>query len=190
VKKNTAIIVAIVVLILIIGFVYFSMGNKRLTQSGQGGTSVTQKSLFTSIKDAMTKSLSLKCEYQGVQGKTITYLKGSNVRVTYQSMVNKADSGNAIMKDNKMWVWTEGKKEGFIVDVSEVDRNNQQDNKRKILDEVEKFKDKCSAAVISDSMFTPPSDVAFKDMTNLQQEMMKNLNATGVPKIPSGTPTQ
>lgn len=188
-KKYTWLIILVIVLIVIGGFVYFSKGSKPLGTQVEKGSSSTQKNIFTSIKDAMTKSLSLKCEYQGEHGKTTTYLKGNNVRVMYQALEGDGKSGHAIMKDNQIWIWTEGEKEGLVFNIEESDKNTQEPktetNREQILDELEKYKNQCSAAVVSDSMFTPPSGVDFKDMSSFQQEMMKNLNVSGIPEVPT-----
>jgi hypothetical protein len=189
-KKNLWIIIVVVTIVLIGGFSYFSKSGKGPGQSTKVGSTETKKDIFSSIKDAMSRSLSLKCEYQGTEGKTTTYIKGSMVRVMYEVSDDKTKSGNAIIKDNKMWIWTEGEKEGIVLEISEKDTTNPQANKEKILEELEKFKDKCSSSVVSDSMFSPPSGIVFKDLSKFQEEMMKNLDTTGVPTDTSGEPSQ
>ncbi len=187
-KKYLSIIIVIIVLVVIGAFVYFNNSSK------QGGSTEQVKTggnnVFSSIKDAMSKSLSLKCEYQSVEGKTITYVKGEKVRVITETTGTEATIANLIFKDNKMWIWNNGEKEGYIFEIDEQSASEQEEmpnqaNKEEVIDELEQYKDKCSAAVVQDSMFNPPSDVSFRNLNNLQEEMMKGLDGiTGLPEMP------
>lgn len=177
-KKYLPAIILGIVLLAIGGYIFLNTNNSLVTNPGN--TQVTKKDLFASIKDAMSKSLSLKCEYQGTEGKTITYIKGDKIRIILEEVKNNTKSGNAIFKESKMWSWNEGEKEGIVMKIGEDNSNNQgssnQANKDEIIAELEKFKDKCSTVVISDDMFIPPDTVVFTDLSKLQEEMMNNLN--------------
>ncbi len=187
-KKYLSIIIVIIVLAVIGVFVYFNNSSKQgspIEQVKTGGNNV-----FSSIKDAMSKSLSLKCEYQNVEGKSTTYVKGDKVRVITETTGAEAKIANLIFKDNKMWIWNNGEKEGFIFEIDEqsVDKEDElsgQTNKEELIEELEQYKDKCSTTIIQDSMFSPPSDVTFKNLNNLQEEMMEGLDdITGLPEMP------
>ncbi len=187
-KKYLSIIIVVVILIVIGVFAYFNNSSQQGSLTEQAKTE--SNNLFSSIKDAMSKSLSLKCEYQGVEGKTTTYVKGEKVRVITETTGAEATIANLIFKDNKMWVWNEGEKEGFLFEIDNQDVDEQEDlsgqsNREEIIEELEQYKDQCSTAVIQESMFTPPSDVTFKNLSNLQEEMMKGLDdITGLPEMP------
>lgn len=180
----------IIVIILILAIVFYSLGQSGKT-SDQSSTSApkTENSLFTSIKDAMSKSLSLKCEYQVEGVKTTTYIKGGMVRVMTESADAETGNGNAIIKDNKMWVWTEGDSEGFTLELVEEDfveepgteAPSDQTSKEDVIEEIEKYKDSCSSATVADSMFTPPSDITFSDLSQFQDQLMEEINATNAP---------
>jgi hypothetical protein len=189
-KKNWWIII-VIVLIIIIGFSYFNKPAKQTTVNpSQSASTTTKKGLFTSIQDAMSRSLSLKCEYKNAQGSTTAYIKGTMVRATNEPADNKTKIGNVIIKDTKMWIWQEGEKTGMTLDLSGTNPGTQQTNKDKIFADLEQYKNSCSSSVVSDSIFTPPADVVFKDLSNFQEELRKQINITGVPAIPTGVPNQ
>ncbi len=188
-KKYLALIIVIVVLIVIAFFVYFN-------NSSQQGSPVEQvktegSNAFSSIKDAMSKSLSLKCEYDMGEGKTTTYIKGNMIRGITEVKKEESKFANFIVKDNKMWMWNEGEKDGYIFEFDEEELSNDQENVSgetsisETIEELEEYKDKCVASVVSDSMFAPPVSVNFKNLSNLQEEMMQGLeDITGLPEVP------
>ena len=83
--KKVLPIVAVVLLLIVAGF--FLKGTKK------PGTSLLNKpegNVFNSIKDALSKSLSLKCVYKDEQGvQTTTYIKGGAVRVIMEGIKDK-----------------------------------------------------------------------------------------------------
>lgn len=162
-------------------------------------TAQTSGNVFTSIKDALSKSLTLQCSYPDATGKTTvtTYIKNGAIRVSNVSMAEK--SGNAIMKDNQMWVWNDTDKTGMILSfntteasptgkqtpsTSQTSANNNNPG-GSILDNLEKFKQYCKPGVVADSMFTPPTDVKFTDLSKAMQNLGKDLQKN----LPNGIPT-
>jgi hypothetical protein len=153
--------------------------------------------VFTSIKDALSKSVSLKCVYKDEQGvETTSYIKNGAVRVMMAGSTDVQQPNNIIMKDMKMNMWSDTTKEGILLTIDtptdvtppEVPPGTElsEDNKgagqqESILATIEKYKDACKPEVVADSMFTVPTDVKFQDMSALQKEMMK-----GLPQAPQG----
>jgi hypothetical protein len=175
---------------------YFYLSYRDITPKAPLGLSGNQTggNVFTSIKDALSKSLSLKCVYKNEEGvETTTYIKGGAVRV----MMTSAAAGdeqpdNIIMKNKMMYMWNNTTKTGFSLKLEEPkdltpfptvkqDRNavKKEDQQESVLAEIEKYKDACKAEVVSDSMFSVPTDVKFQDMNALQEQMMKK-----VPQVP------
>ncbi len=182
-KKYLPAIIIVLVLLVIGGYFFISKNTPSETKFLNNQT--TKKDLFTSIKDAMSKSLSLKCEYQGNEGKTITYIKGDKVRIMVEGAKSNVKTGNAIFKENKMWSWSEGEKDGIVMEINEKTAKNNQElsdqaNKDEIIAELEKFKDKCSSVVVPDSIFNPPDTVVFTDLSKLQEQMMNNLKTNNI----------
>lgn len=171
------VIVVIAVVILGIGG-YFYFQNSQKT--GTGGKQ-PRGSVVSSIKDALSKSLTLKCEYPDEQGnKTVTYIKGGAVRAVTTSAAGV--KGNVLLKENTMYTWEEGKKEGMMFkmeaeamaeakeDVKEMEKSDSDENQRtEYLNKLEQYKDYCKPATVSGSLFNPPADVKFVDL----QEQMK-----------------
>jgi hypothetical protein len=171
---------------------YFYLSYRDITPKAPLGLSGNQTggNVFTSIKDALSKSLSLKCVYKNEEGvETTTYIKGGAVRV----MMTSAAAGdeqpdNIIMKNKMMYMWNNTTKTGFSLKLEEPkdltpfptvkqDGNavKKEDQQESVLAEIEKYKDACKAEVVSDSMFSVPTDVKFQDMSALQEQMMKTI---------------
>lgn len=172
----------LVVLILLGVGGYFYMGSKRITPSNSTGGNV-----FTSIKDALSKSMSLKCVYKDEKGaETVSYIKGGAVRVMVTETGETEQYGNILMKDKKMYMWSDKTKQGFTLMIKEPEnispvpkKGNESPQKgndqESVLAQIEKYKDACKVEVIADSYFTVPSGVQFQDMDAFQKQMMKGI---------------
>lgn len=179
--------VLVILLLLGVGGYYFMNSQKSkppAVEQKAAGSREQGSNIFSSIKDALSKSVSLKCDYPDPSGKgTITsYIKNGAVRM---SSINMGPQGNgsAIMKDNKMWIWDDTKKEGMVLTLNppEADKTNKsapkEDQREKVLAEMEKYKSYCKTEVVSDSLFTPPAGVKFTDLENI----MKQVPSVNVP---------
>ena len=187
-------LVPIVIVLLLLGVGgYFVLSSQKakppMMEQKTAGTTQQGGNVFTSIKDALSKSLSLKCEYPNPSGKggmVTNYIKNGAVRVMNMGMDTEG-YGHAIMKDSKMWIWSEGKNEGimFALNKPEVEKAapvKKEDQSEKVLEEMEKYKDSCKTEVVADSLFTPPANVKFTDLEN----MMKGVGEEMMKKVPTG----
>lgn len=166
-QKN--VIIAIVV-ILAVGVGAFLFFGKQ-----QPGT--MQQNAVTSIKDALSKSVSLTCTYTDEQGReSTTVIKNGAIRSDYTGQ-NPEESGSVIVKDDMMYVW-DAKKQGFKMSIPKVtitpgaNESSQQGitQEENFMANLEKYKNSCKPAVISDSQFTPPADVIFTDYSEMMQQ--------------------
>lgn len=191
-------VIIIVILLLLGGGAFLAFKNKPVqpgavnTNVGQGQTQ--DGNAFTSIKDALTKSLSLECTYKDEKGtETKTQIKGGAVRVEAKTTTEgKETNSHIIFKDRKMYTWDEATKKGVVFELPEESLQTtpsteapSSDNKgESFLADIEKYKDACKPAVVSDSLFTPPSDVEFQDFS----AMFQNIPTGTAPDsgIPSG----
>lgn len=175
------IIILAVTLLLISGVVLFKgqkIGNKNNVDSS-GSNNV-----FSSIKDALSKDLTLTCEFKDEKGNiTKSYIKNGAVRISTSGDDTKG--GEIIMRDKKMYMWDEKSKEGFIYEIPDEDKDkvgmtgqeiNQSDA---YLNMIDKYKDSCKTAVIEDSYFVEPKGINFQDMSKLLQDIKNQ-----VPNIP------
>ena len=160
-------------------------------------------SMFTSIKDALSKALSLECMYTDEKGDaTKTYIKGGSVHVSL-TLKNPTPDGysETLLKDKKMYMWNPTTKKGMVytlpekmmanltpqpTSVSAMPKERETDENKgdSFLSQVEKYKDACKPATLADSLFTIPTDVTFQDMSKLMEDATKMM-PTGQ-ALPSG----
>lgn len=165
-SKNK-IIIAVVVLILVALGLFLVLGKK-------GTNPLSSKdNTFTSIQDALSKSISLECEFTDESGRmTKSYVKNGAIRADITAS-NADESGSVILKDKKMYFWNA--QGGFMMEVPDVKTDEAGNDTTEdgasqgtdVLKAMEEFKDHCKPAVVSDSLFTPPADVTFTDMSKL-----------------------
>lgn len=199
--KNTVIVLVLLAILGVGGYFFLSskgmapkVPGAKIANDAQSGGNV-----FTSIKDALSKSVSLKCVFKDEKGvETTTYIKNGAVRVMMSSSADNKDPNNYVMKDKKMYMWSETTKEGIVISLEEPknvtpfptvanqgstapEGSSGSGQQESILAEIEKYKDACKPEVVADSMFTVPTDVKFQDMNALQEQMMKGLPKQQVP---------
>ncbi len=144
--------------------------------------------VFNTIQDALTRNLSLQCQFTADNGTATTaYIKSGAVRV--DTNPQKPDAQSMIMKDKKIYFWQVSSKTGSVMTIPSItvtpmptssavkSTESAQNQGSNALSMLEKFKDSCKVAVVDDELFVPPTDVKFTDMS----EMMK--------AMPSGAPT-
>lgn len=142
------------------------------TDAGQGQApeqAQEKKNIFTSIKDAISKSISLRCEYTDEDGEvTIAHIKGNAIKMESKPKTDQDMVFQGIIRDDKMWVWTKGgEKKGMVIDfknhkgspvkMSDTEVTSTED----VIKEIESKKDTCKNAVIADSEFELPKDYQF-----------------------------
>lgn len=178
-EMNKAVVIVGALLILGVGGYFMT---QQSTNSALNSKKVEETSSFTSIQDALSKSLSLQCTFTDEDGKkTKTYIKSGAVRTDFTG-AKAEDSGSMIMKDKKLYTWTNDKKKGFMMTVPEVtpgqtnipgsatgDANRSQ-QATDVLTALDKFKDSCKPATVADSLFTPPSEIKFTDFSNMMKQ--------------------
>lgn len=183
-SKQFLIIGVVSLLILVGAGAYLLLANKATsTPAPQTATNsptptVEDKNVFSSIQDALSKSLSLQCDYTGEDGtKTVAYLKAGAIRSDITGKTAQS-SGSVIIKDNKMYYWNG--KQGITMEfnVSEVMKGvspsvspktspSQAKQGESVMQDLEKYKQYCKPAVVADSLFVPPADVKFVDYSKM-----------------------
>lgn len=130
-------------------------------------------SIFDSIRDAMAKSLSLRCDYAASGAKITAYVKGKMVRV--DSVVEGGTNNSSIIKEDMLWSWDNEKKEGIIMPLQSEENKTVSEE---IINGLENEKQFCKVAIVADSMFEPPADIKFQDLGQLFQQI------SGIPQQP------
>ena len=177
-SKKIIYVIVPLLLIVLIGYVsYIKFTNNKSVDNSISNK--TDSSIITSIKDALSKKMTLVCEFKDATGaQTRSYIKNGAIRVslTDNSAENKA--GEIIIKDQKMYMWDLKTKTGFVYDVpdnnSEVS-GNEVSQSESYLQMIDQYKDSCKVSAVEDSYFVPPVDVNFQDMSKLLEDMKKQI---------------
>lgn len=197
-------------------FVLSGCGKEKPADNGgsPAGTSATQERTTsgeaqeTGEKQGLLQKLlskgAMKCTVEQ-DGETVTILtNGTKAKIEGMSMPNPKDptgakeKGYMISDDTWAYIWSG--KEGIKFNIKEMeastqpvtgetdDQSNKSSDWKSIIKEMEESGAKydCSAAVVSDSDFTPPSDVTFQDMGEFlkqMQNMAPNMDNVKIPEM-------
>ena len=148
-----------IITILTLSLLLSACGTKNTTPTT---SAPVKKDVFTSIKDAVSKNLTLKCIYSDNNQQTTTYLKGKLVRF---SGSGKEIGVEGLMKDDKFYLWNSTDKKGMILEMSKMTSAKMGETPIKSADDVvtqlETKKENCTVSPESDSFFEVPSDINF-----------------------------
>ncbi|MDP3941666.1 MAG: hypothetical protein Q8Q49_05150 [bacterium] len=196
------IVIILIVLVLLIGAGiggYIVFGKNLMKQQLPTSTektavavpSPTPGSIVTSIREALAGSQSLQCDFTDEEGRAImSYIKSGAVR-TDITATDPKQSTSVIMKDKKVYYWNGKTGTVMTFDLEEMMQGvtppqttpsvTAKENPQDVVAAMEKYKESCKEATVDDSMFIPPADVKFTDVSS----MMKSVKS--VPSaIPSG----
>lgn len=185
-KKTVIYVVVAVLLLLLVGGASYM----RFKGNSKGGSDKKDesKSIFTSVKDALSKNITLVCEFNDENGSSVkSYIKNGAVRVTSTGGSETKQSGDIIMKDKKMYMWDLKTKQGFVYDIPDADKSGdgkvgmtatQVNQSESYLSMIDKYKDSCKVATVEDSYFVPPTDVKFQDMSKFLEDLKKQMPST------------
>ena len=176
--KGKIFLVVFAIFILAGGIWFFN--NRLLSQPGETKppstpsetkTEEQKEGIFGSIRQALEKSVNLKCQYQLENGDKMTvYLKGKDL-IRAEVTTKQNQQTTTIMKDDKMWFWLPATKKGMMISLAGLQQqglaNQQVPNKEKILEEAEKYKETCQPATIANSLFEIPQEVEFENLDEL-----------------------
>lgn len=184
-------------LIIILGAgAYMIMAKKDAQQKAQtqgvvaqNAPSPTSGTVISSIKEALAGSQSLQCDFTDDAGrKIVSYVKSGMIRSDITASDPK-ESTSMIMKENTMYFWNGSQGTKMSFDLSQIEKitppsRAASDSEQKPEDFVatmEKYKESCRPATVSDAHFTAPSDVKFTDLSSLMQGAKPN--TSGVPAM-------
>lgn len=177
-KNQTLIVIGAVVILLGVGGFLVVNQNKSKTLVSQE----TKNESFTSIRDALSRSLSLECDFTDEEGnKTKSYIKNGLMRADITS-AKEGESGSVVIKDKKIYFWNV-RGEGFAMAMPEENSDDKTNNQaNEVIKDVEKYKESCKTASVADSIFDIPSNIKFSDIS----EILKSTpNSATVPAVDS-----
>jgi len=187
-NKNKAGLVGLVLIVLlIVGFFYFRQGQitkidkTQINQVKTVNQNQKNNQVITSIKDALTASMSVKCQYQTEKGDKVTvYLKNKKIRADNISASNLENS--VIYTDEKIWFWEPKTKKGIVFSTKFLKQQTSKEqtlsqsipDRQEIINKAEEYRQKCQKESLPDSLFMPPKDVKFDDFESMMKELMNN----------------
>lgn len=175
----------VVIALVLAAGAYFYFSKSKSNFSGVNQIASGAKSL----KDLIAAGVPQKCTYSSTNDSGSTqgtsYVADGKVRADFTSTLAGKSSTSHIISDNKItYMWTDGEKNGVKMTIPEGQASyspvpESSDGSYKQADLDQKADYDCSAWIPDSSVFTPPSDVTFTDLS----EMYK---PTQVQQGPSG----
>lgn len=184
-RGKTLVIVGLILLILVAGGAFYFKG-----QTTSVGTTSTDRNIFTSVKDALSKKMTLVCDFKDETGASVkSYIKNGAVRVS--TMGESSDkSGEIIIKNKMMYMWDTKSKQGFVYNLPDQENNENgggvtEDNavnSESYFSMIDRYKDSCKVGTVEDSYFEVPKDINLQDMSKLLEDMKNNIPQYNLPK--------
>lgn len=135
-----------------------------------------QSGVFGSIQDALSKDLTLQCQFTDETGRqTTSYIKHGQVRADIKASDPK-QSGSVIVKDKTVYFWNtqmgikmalpdEAETKELVKNAAPTGTSGSQG--ADMLAMMEKYKNSCKPAVVDDSLFVVPTTVKFTDLSQM-----------------------
>ena len=173
-KKSLPIIIILVIVVLALAAWKF-MG-KGKTTSTQGGAQQTQtgqeqtagESFTGKIKDAFMRNIPLKCTYKMDDKNFGTgWLKNKRY---YGEITANGKQGFIILVDECLWTWNKDEKDKGVKMCFAQQQNEDFWGSFEQSQQTAGYQYNCSAAIVNDSVFTPPADVKFTDIDKLMDQ--------------------
>ena len=137
-----------------------------------------EESFFGSVQDLLTCGKSLKCVYSidNERGKAtgVIYVSGNKIRSEVEIVENagKKMEVDSIIADNWMYTWNSLMSGGTKMNIKEMQSETGEDYSQNE-NEADKMREemdyKCRPWIPDNSKFTVPSDVEFRDLTEMMQ---------------------
>lgn len=178
--KRILLIVAGVIAVLVIAYVLFM--RPGATNPLMNGTPTDV------IESAFNGNGSAICEYTDAGGvATTVYVKNGMVR-TNMTGGSENVMTSMIMSNGTIWTWDGNTMQGMMMQIPEVTPEAIEEevdaeteyNPDQVKADLETYKDSCQATNVDDTLFVPPTNVTFQDMSSMMEGMQ------GAPNIPAG----
>ena len=189
--KTKALIGLAILLLIITGTTAYLRRTSLSSSNSTSSTTTSQPSSTpTKLSDWLKKKTSVVCTLNQNGHTTTIYLKGDKIRVDglthFNQDQNQTQKSYYIQDDQYAYIWTEGKPNGtkyplksFINDDEDNSETNNNAPQKFDLKEMEAAWEgmdyKCTPKNLSDSTFTPPSNIKFVDLENMFQQMQQSM---------------
>lgn len=171
----------IVVGLFVIAFVYLTITNRNDSDSNQVAnsnqtentneqTEMESSSTPTSLKELMSGSSSVRCEFSSTEDESISsgvvYAANGKARVDFSSTIeNQTTAGHMIMDDSMAYTWMEGESKGFKISTKATASAQPNQANEKQFDPEKKLDYSCQDWGVDNSIFDIPSSVEFTDLS-------------------------
>jgi hypothetical protein len=150
------------------------------TTAAQGG------GILSDLKAALSSGAGYKCTYDFNGMTSESWVKGKK----FASKTNVDNQvGHTISDGTWMYSWEDGQRQGVKFNIEEMKRLGEKSQggqqKQPSMDEVANAASnvRCAPEVMSDSTFTPPSDVEFQDMGAMVKQLQEAMGTGGKPDL-------
>lgn len=163
-----------ITIVLMVALLLSACGQKKAeTPTQVMPTKTVANTVFSTIKDALTKNLTLKCIYADDKGVNYeAYLQGQMVAMN--GVGTTGDQVEGLMKDGWWYIWDATKKQGMKLDVAKMAADGSWSIKGKQIKSVDNVasalegdKQNCQVVTGVDSKFVVPGDVTFQSASDL-----------------------
>lgn len=181
-------------LVIVLILIALVIGGYRFLSQRRVAEEKPAETVFESLKEALTAKVPLKCEVEVEEGKKIiVYIKGEKQRI--EGIDYEGEEQGVMINDGKyVYIWNKAKKEGIkyeLTALKEEKKAEEQKSPEEWLKEYEDYKPDCKPALIAEATFTPPEDVAFKDLSQLfKAPEEEGLPSSGISSGESQVPSQ
>lgn len=170
---NTKIIgiVAAIILLLGAGGAYFLSQNKTATNTNQSPTPTTTKNKTSSLLDLLNLGKNQRCSFKttasGNQTEGTIYIAEGKMRGDFKTTVEGKQQEMSMIRDGDMnYIWGASLKEGIKMKVS-LDELSKNEQAGQFINPDDKLDYNCMPWATDSSLFSPPSNVKFTDMSSL-----------------------
>lgn len=179
------VVVGVILLLLIAGW-WMSQNKNGVTNKVTEKSEQKTGSGLASLKDLLTLGKDQKCQWESnEEGNKTTgtlWIKGNKFRQTIANRIEgQPETQTEVISDGEwFYLWNPNSKEqGMKMKMSEEDKQENNKIANGAIDWGKQFNYNCSPASVSEADVTPPTDVKFMDLEDLQNQF-KDLMPSGV----------
>jgi hypothetical protein len=186
-KKLFTVLFVFGLLVLVAGLIVLSNQDNSLTVEKSGDVSDTndtveeineneEESFFGSMQDLLTRGKSLKCTYnvadEDGEATGVIYVSGNKIRseVEITGETGEKMEVDSIITEDWMYTWNSFMPGGTKMNIKEMQSETGEDYSQ---DEEDKMREeldyKCRSWIPDNSKFVVPTDIEFRDMTEMMQ---------------------
>lgn len=176
--KLLAIGAALILLLAAGGFYLFGQSGKTQTPSDNSTTATENDNNSKSLMDLISSGQSQRCTFEtsGEDGTTkgTAYVSGTNARTDIVTTVDGKESEiSMIRKGDDNYIWGSDLEQGIKMTLSldELSKNSQATQYTGSVDPNQKVNFNCMPWTVDDSLFTPPANIKFTDMSAIMEKM-------------------